>query len=206
MLSGAGLGVLAPLLGADANGRAAYAEMTTSEEFRAPVRWADIDVSRYAAVLLPGGHAPGMRPYLESATLQRVVVDAFARGLVVAAICHGVLVAARARDASGRSPLHGRRTTCLLASQERAAWMLTRAWLGDYYRTYPALVEDEVREQLANPAQLERGPLPLRRDAPGQVGAGFVVRDGQYLSARWPGDAHRFAETLLEMLTSTRTT
>ena len=30
-------------------------------------------------------------------------------------------------------------------------------------------------------------------DAPEQLERGFTVRDGQYLSARWPGDAHRFA-------------
>jgi len=29
---------------------------------------------------------------------------------------------------------------------------------------------------------------------------GFTVRDGQYLSARWPGDAHRFAHELAGML------
>ena len=28
----------------------------------------------------------------------------------------------------------------------------------------------------------------------------FTVRDGRYLSARWPGDAYLFAEKLLEML------
>ena len=28
----------------------------------------------------------------------------------------------------------------------------------------------------------------------------FTVRDGRYLSARWPGDAYLFAQQLLEML------
>jgi len=55
-----------------------------------------------------------MRGYIDSDTLQRLVVEAFARGLVVAAICHGVLLAARTVDpATGRSVLHGRKTTAL---------------------------------------------------------------------------------------------
>ena len=28
----------------------------------------------------------------------------------------------------------------------------------------------------------------------------FVVRDGNYVSARWPGDVHTFARTFAEML------
>jgi hypothetical protein len=29
---------------------------------------------------------------------------------------------------------------------------------------------------------------------------GFTVRDGEYLSARWPGDAHRFAAEFAAMI------
>jgi protease I len=36
-------------------------------------------------------------------------------------------------------------------------------------------------------------------DAPERLGIGFTVRDGNYLSARWPGDAHRFAGDLAAM-------
>jgi hypothetical protein len=36
----------------------------------------------------------------------------------------------------------------------------------------------------------------LRRDSDTDPSAGFVVRDGNYISARWPGDAHRFADAL----------
>jgi hypothetical protein len=35
--------------------------------------------------------------------------------------------------------------------------------------------------------------LSIKRDSPEHLEAGFTVRDGAYLSARWPGDAHRFA-------------
>src|SRR5262249_26530761 len=93
------------------------------------------------AMVLPGGHrARGMRDYVDSDTLQRLVVDAFGRGLVVGAICHGVLLAARSIDPdTGRSVLYGRETTALTWEFERRAWRLTRRtrfWDPDYYRTY----------------------------------------------------------------------
>ncbi|MDP2368406.1 type 1 glutamine amidotransferase domain-containing protein [Rhodoferax sp.] len=44
----------------------------------------------------------------------------------------------------------------------------------------------------------------ITRDSPGELAPGFVVRDGNYLSARWPGDAHRFANEFLKMLDDAR--
>ena len=37
-------------------------------------------------------------------------------------------------------------------------------------------------------------------DGEANPGAGFTVRDGKYLSARWPGDANRFAEEFVTLL------
>jgi len=83
---------------------------------------------------------------------------------------------------------------------ELIAWRLTRSYLGDYYRTYKTTVEDEVPSVLALPEDFIRGPLPLRRDSAARLSAGFTVRDGHYLSARWPGDAHRFASEFAAMI------
>ena len=82
-----------------------------------------------------------MREYLESAILQRVVAGFFDAGKPAAAICHGVVLAARSiSPRSGRSVLHGRRTTALTWSLERSAWRVSRYlgrwWDRDYYRTY----------------------------------------------------------------------
>ena len=98
--------------------------------------------------------------------------------------------------------LHGRKTTGLTKLMELSAWALTSLYLGDYYRTYPTTVEDEVRAALARPEDFLTGPLALTRDSPRRLDAGFTVRDGNYLSARWPGDAHRFASELARMLQS----
>lgn len=200
MVTGQGLGLLAPLLRADRNGRGAYDAMIESPGFRHPIRHEDVRTEAFDALLLPGGHAKGMRPYLESAALHAAIAGFFAQEKPVAAICHGVLLAARARGAAGRSVLHGRKTTGLTKRLELGAWALTALYLGDYYRTYRVTVEDEVRGLLARREDFVTGPMSFSRDAPERLDLGFTVRDGRYLSARWPGDAHRFAADFAAML------
>ena len=203
MLDGTGLGLWKRLLIAAKPARAAYAELTLDPAFQAPLRYEDIDPAEYSGLILPGGHAKGMIPYLESASLRRVISGFFATGKPVGAICHGVVAAARARDAgTGKSVLFGRKTTALLERQELAALRLTRHRLGDYYRTYPQTVEAEVTAALRTPGDFVHGPKPIFRDSPTALSRGFTLRDGNYLSARWPGDAHRFAFDYLEMLRS----
>src|SRR5262249_60218866 len=103
-----------------------YRELEAAPEFRAPIAWSAIVPEEYDALMLPGGHAPGMRQYLGSAALQEKVAAFWALERPVGAICHGVLVLARARDAAtGRSPLHGKKTTCLPKYMERTASFLT---------------------------------------------------------------------------------
>ncbi|OBG61566.1 type 1 glutamine amidotransferase domain-containing protein, partial [Mycobacterium sp. E3339] len=158
-----------PLIGlmlrANRDGRAAYRDMLASNEFQHPIAWSQAGLDGIDALLLPGGHrARGMRSYIDSDILHRLVVDAFARGLVVGAICHGVLLAARSVDpATGRSVLYGRKTTALTWAMEGLAWRLTRVtrfWDRDYYRTYTEQpgqangymsVQAEVTRALADP-------------------------------------------------------
>ena len=208
MLRGTDLGLLAPMLRAQGNAVADHDRMAQSPEYRAPIAWSDIDgglaAGRFDALLLPGGHAPGMREYLESPLLQSAVADFFQRDLPVGAICHGTVLAARSRvtrgDDTGRSVLYGRRTTGLTRQLEMLAWRLTRRRLGDYYRTYPQTVQDEVCAALRSPLDFLVGTPALLRDSDRMRRVGFTVRDGHYLSARWPGDAHRFAHELAGML------
>jgi putative intracellular protease/amidase len=211
-------------LRADGRGRAAYTEMVRSREFLHPWAWDAIDLDVVDGVLLPGGHrARGMRRYLESPALFAMVVDAFNREMPVAAVCHGVLLAARSIDlGTGHSVLYGRRTTALTWSLERRAWRvarLTRFWDPDYYRTYREepgqptgfmSVQQEVSRALAraddfcdvDPHGADAG-LKLSgraRDSPDDERPAFVVQDGTYLSARWPGDVHTFAKRFATML------
>lgn len=200
MISGQGLGIWKPTLIADANGQAAYRRLDDSAEFSRPIRYDELRAVQFDAILLPGGHAPGMKPYLESTALQALIAEFDARRAPIGAICHGVLLVARSKTATGNSVLHGKRTTALTAQLELTAWAMTCAWLGSYYRTYPKTVQREVTEQLAAKTDFIAGPFAARRDAPDALNIGFTVRDQHYLSARWPGDAHRFGSEFCAML------
>ena len=235
MLTGEGLDVwgfipglrhlvaIGALMRANADARRAYAAMENDTAFKAPLTWAEVRLQDFDGLFLPGGHrARGMRDYLESNILQRLVADFFAAGLPVAAICHGVLLAARSRTADGRSVLYGRHTTALTWSFERKAEMVGRVvrfWDPGYYRTYPDAagqphgymsVEQEVTRALAKPQDFLDVPPDapdyrqktdgLTRDTFDDQRPAFVVRDGNYVSARWPGDAHTFAKTFAAVL------
>jgi putative intracellular protease/amidase len=187
-------GVLFGQLGAEPEPKRFYAQLTEAPEFRAPIAWEAVEPATFDGLVLPGGHAPGMRQYLGSAVLRDKVSAFWALDRPVGAICHGVLVLARA------GLLAGRRTTCLPKYLERSAYFLTAWRRGRYYRTYPAYVQDEV---VASGAVFERGPVELsRRGTATDDTPAFVVRDGNYVSARWPGDAYLFARTFAELLGS----
>jgi putative intracellular protease/amidase len=195
-------GVLFGKLGAEPEPKAFYRELEGAREFRQPIAWASREATNFDGLILPGGHAPGMRQYLGSA-LQAKVADFWALGRPTGAICHGVLVLARARDPrTGKSVLARRRTTCLPKYMERTAYLVSFWKLGSYYRTYPAYVEDEVRAALDDPkSQFVRGPRVLsRRGTADDDSPAFVVEDGHYLSSRWPGDSYMFARKFLERL------
>src|SRR6478609_1362034 len=198
-------GVVFGQLGAADEPKRSYAAMTATEPFRAPSTWGGLRVDEFDALLLPGGHAPGMRQYLGNSSLQARVAEFWALDRPVGAICHGVLVLARAVDpGTGRSVLADRTTTCLPKYMERSAYLVTAWKLGRYYRTYPAYVEDEVRAALADPdTQSRRGPHTVGRRGTADDDRGtFVVEDGRYVSARWPGDAYAFARSFLRRLSA----
>jgi putative intracellular protease/amidase len=212
------------LMRANRSAREAYAEMTGDPGYATPQRWEAVDPSAFDALLLPGGHrARGMREYLESETLQAHVVDFFEKEKPVAAICHGVLLAARSiSQRTGRSVLFGYQTTALTWAFENSAWSVarvTRFWDPNYYRTYLEQdgqpegfmsVEQEVTRALARKEDFRDVPRTdpryrrktsgLVRDTMEDATPAFVVRDRNYVSARWPGDVHTFAKTFASML------
>lgn len=237
MISGRGLDVWSPLpvlgqlklfgliLRARADARHAYRAMQADPAFAQPLRWDSAGAGDFDGLLLGGGHwARGMCEFLESTALQLLVADFFAANKPVAAICHGVLLAARSKRADGLSVLHGRKTTALTWKQERTASAMAhvgRFWDCNYYRTYPEQagqlsgfmsVQQEVTRALASPQDfidvqpdlphLLRKTLGLHRDSASDARPAWVVRDGNYVSARWPGDAYTFAATFAQLLES----
>lgn len=194
-------GVLFGRLGAEPEPIAYYRQLTTVPGFTDPISWRSAAVDRFDGLLLPGGHAPGMRQYLGSSELRQLVAAFWALDRPVGAICHGVLVLARTIDpTTGRSVIADRRTTCLPRYMEQSAFLATAWRLGRYYRTYPAYVQDEVRSVLEDPTQFERGPFGLARGTRTDDRHAFVVEDRGYLSARWPGDSYLFARRFHALL------
>jgi protease I len=193
-LTGAGLPLLARSLQARAEAREAYAAMLEDPAYRKPLRWSRARARDFAALHFPGGHAPGMRPYCESEEVQRLACEAFGADQPVSAVCHGVLPLARA------GVLKGRHTTALTEPLENIAVQLTRRALPGHYRTYPKTVEAEVRHRLGAGGWFARGGLFPRYAGARNPETGFVVQDGNYLSARWPGDAWTLALRLNDLL------
>ena len=224
MLTGRGLLLVGTLLRANRDARAAHAAMIGDFAFQHPLCWNDLGMGEFDGLILPGGHrARGMQSYLENAEVQRLVVDFFAADKPVGAICHGALISARSTDPkTGRSVLYGRKTTSLTWTLERSAARLgkvVRFWGPFYYRTYRdglgeadgyMSVQAEITRALRsasdfvdvdpNAPDYRCKTSGLDRDTLDDAGPAWVVRDGNYVSARWPSDAHTFAKTFAELL------
>lgn len=218
------LPLLGLLLRANKPARRAYDAMVVAPEFTAPIQWIAIVPENFDALLLPGGHrARGMREYLESDVLQNTVTAFFDADKPVAAICHGVLLAARSISRkTGISVLYGRKTTALTWALEGTAVSIarvTRFWDPSYYSTYPdgpgqkrgyMSVQAEITRALAKPDDFldvprnapdaRRKTSGLHRDSMTDERPAFVVQDGNYISARWPGDVFTFARRFAEAL------
>jgi putative intracellular protease/amidase len=184
-------GVIFGQLGAKLEAIEFYSELSKSDEFLNPIIFEAIIVDNYDLLHLPGGHAKGMRQYLESKVLQKKVVEFFFQNKIVGSICHGGIVLARSIDPNtGKSVIFNKKMTALTKLLERAAYYVSAWKLGNYYRTYPEYVQDEVCRNLSNKNQFKTGN-PMKP---------MVVQDGNLITARWPLDAYLYAQTLITIL------
>ncbi|KAI0397916.1 class I glutamine amidotransferase-like protein [Xylariaceae sp. FL0594] len=197
-------GITQKLLGAKKEAVETYKKMRQSPEMRAPLSWSapGFTLDSYDLVLFPGGHEKSVRQIIDSPTVHKLVLDYFPKTKkpsrkAVAAICHGVLVLAHSKDADGNSVIRNCVTTALPTRYEQGAYWGTRAFMGDYYKTYghgSENVQESVTKVLAEPSQFKV------RLNPGP----FVVEDENYnyISARWPGDTEVFADEIVKLMES----
>lgn len=184
-------GVIFGQLGAEKEAIEYYRELERSEEFLHPIAYAEINPAEFDLLHLPGGHAKGMKQYLENKMLQDKVVEFFRLEKLIGGVCHGCIVLVRSIDSeTGKSVIFDKNMTALTKILERTAYFITAWKLGDYYRTYPEYVQDEVCQNLKDKAQFKTGPL----------GKPFVVEDGNLVTARYPKDVPLYAKTLIEKL------
>lgn len=170
-----------------------YNRMTEAAAYQAPSSWEAIDAGQFDGLVLPGGHDKAIRPYLESPDVHAICKSFFDRAAPVGAICHGVMALARTLRDDGKSVLWGYQTTGLTEFQEQMAIAITRPFLADHYQTYPRTVQGEVSMALQNRNDFKTGWLTQNFGSSIRPDAGFVVTDRHYVSARWPGDAWKFA-------------
>ncbi len=170
-----------------------FRELEKTQEFQQPMLFSEIKASDFDLLHLPGGHAKGMRQYLESTILQQKVLEFYTADKIMGSICHGSIVLARTiNPETGKSIVFNRVITGLIKRLEKVAFYITSWKLGDYYRTYPEYTEDEICRSLNNKAQFKRGSLNPYKP--------FVCIDKNLITARWPEDAYLYGETLIKKL------
>lgn len=128
--------------------------MASSPEWQSPLSWSDsaFSLDPFDLVFLPGGHEKSVRQVIDSKEVHRHLVEYFPKtrrqgdgsgpAKIVGAVCHGVMVLSEAKDAEGRCAIRECTTTALPARFEQIAFWGTRAFLGDYYKTYGANSDD----------------------------------------------------------------
>jgi putative intracellular protease/amidase len=168
-----------------------YKELENSQEFLNPITYKDINIADFDMLHLPGGHAKGVKQYLEDKTLQEKVVLFFKANKIIGSVCHGGLVLARSIDSdTGKSIIYSKKVTALTKILERTAYYITSWKLGDYYRTYDKYTQDEMMENLKDKHQFIKGN-PMKP---------MIVEDGNLVTARWPEDVKLYTETLIKKL------
>lgn len=153
------------------------ADPTATAKLAATRRLSDVDPADYDAVFVAGGH--GVMWDLADDPAVAAVLSAFwARGAVVAAVCHGpaALVGARATD--GAPLVAGRRFAAFSDEEERAVGLA---------EVVPFLLERRLTDL---GGRYERGP----------IWAPFAVRDGKLVTGQNPASSRRVAEEVLVAL------
>ncbi|MET3720027.1 MULTISPECIES: type 1 glutamine amidotransferase domain-containing protein [unclassified Arthrobacter] len=110
---------------------------TIDAELSAPLVLADVDISAYDAVVLPGGHGP-MTDLYKDADLGRLLLAADRDGKVIAPFCHGPAGLLSATLDDGSFAFAGRRLTVFTNEEELN---------GGTGENTPWLVEDALRDK-----------------------------------------------------------
>jgi putative intracellular protease/amidase len=95
----------------------------------APASVADLDVTTFDAVVIPGGHGP-MADLAVDASIGALLIDADSAGMIIAPFCHGPSALLSAVRSDGTFAFEGRRMTAFTDDEERAGGLGDRApWL-----------------------------------------------------------------------------
>lgn len=182
-----------------------YRKMVASEECKNPLAWSaqGFSLDQFDMCFLPGGHEKSVRQLIDSDTVHKLFASYFPQTKkpgkkVVGALCHGVMVLSESKGDDGKSVIYDCTTTSLPARFEQVAFWGTRAFLGDYYKTYGQGSEDvEMSVSLDPPSS----PGPSERARDNKHVRGYVgeeePQERQGAVQKQPGNATVSTNTLL---------
>jgi len=146
-------------------------------ELSAPLVLADVDVSAYDAVVMPGGHGP-MTDLYRDASLGRLLVAADKDAKVIAPFCHGPAGLLSATLEDGSFAFAGRRLTVFSNDEELN---------GGTGENTPWLVEDALKDK---GAVIENAP----------AWSSNVVRDRNLITGQNPQSSEDVAKEVIKAL------
>ena len=146
-------------------------------ELSAPLALAEVDLSGFAAIVLPGGHGP-MTDLYRDADLGRLLVAANTGGKIIAPFCHGPAGLLSATDDAGAFAFAGRRLTVFTNEEELN---------GGTGPNTPWFVEDELK---AKGAIVENAA----------AWTSHVVRDANLISGQNPQSSEDVAKEVVKAL------
>ncbi len=137
-----------------------------------------INVSRYDAIYLPGGHGT-MWDLPDSKPLADVIGALYDDGKIIASVCHGAAGLVNVRDTKTSQPLvNGKKINCFTDEEEK------EVGLDD---VVPFLLESELRDLGAD---FHRG----------KAFGNFTIRDGQLITGQNPASLSDLSDKILSAL------
>lgn len=140
---------------------------------------ASIDPSGFSAIYFTGGHGV-MWDFPENKELQRLAESIYAKGGVVAAVCHGVAGLINLKDENGQALVKGKHITGFSNREE---------WLSGMRSQVPFFLEDQL---VGKGALYQEALFPF---------TSYVITDGRIVTGQNPQSPKEVAEAVLVALT-----
>lgn len=146
------------------------------ETMQKAVKLADVDVSNYDAIFVPGGLAP-MVDMPENALLKKVIKETYERNAVVGAVCHGPVSLLNVKLSDGSYLVNGKNITSFTDEEEK----------GYAIADVPFLLETALTQQ---GAQFHTAPIWTANS----------IADGNLVTGQNPASAKGVAEKMIAIL------
>ncbi|MBU3160471.1 type 1 glutamine amidotransferase domain-containing protein [Clostridium frigoris] len=135
----------------------------------------------YDAILFSGGHGP-LIDFVNNKNIEKLILDTYNNGDVVAGVCHGVAAFANIKNKDGKYFVDGKSLTAFTDTEEELAGLSDKV---------PFAVESRLRQQ---GAIIDKGADFTEK----------VVVDKNFITGQNPQSSHKIAEIILQNLINTK--